>query len=77
MRASMRPGQQRPGNGPGRVRNPADLSSFNEAGATTPRKPCNSRSVICILGRFNEAGATTPRKLDSSSFLELERRLLQ
>ena len=59
----MRPGQQRPGNRLIRDAINAYLESFNEAGATTPRKPWRAAASATAPTCFNEAGATTPRKL--------------
>ena len=60
--ASMRPGQQRPGNSRRRLQRTTWLICFNEAGATTPRKLYTRGAAFGYTPRFNEAGATTPRK---------------
>ena len=60
--ASMRPGQQGPGNRPLLVLRQRGALRFNEAGATRPRKRPGLVVLLAGVRRFNEAGATRPRK---------------
>ena len=58
----MRPGQQGPGNEEIEEREILLGLTFNEAGATRPRKLPGYGHGAGPLGAFNEAGATRPRK---------------
>ena len=63
LRASMRPGQLRPGNVAARINAwVGALSASMRPGQLRPGNPSSRRPPASCARRFNEAGAASPRK---------------